>query len=112
MSKNTFSFKEMRNYKFRIYPNKEQECKLGNWLKTCRIIYNSALTDRKNRYASTGKGLTRTEQQVILKTDKNKHPQLKEVHSQVAQEVLFHYFVCAHGSPFLSEAKGGVSSPY
>ena len=84
-----FSPREIRNYKFRIYPNKEQKRKLANWLKTCRIIYNSALADRKNYYEHTGKGLTRTAQQKILKTDKVKHPQVKEVHSQVAQEVLF-----------------------
>lgn len=89
MSKDTFSSKEMRNYKFRIYPGKEQAYKLTNWLETCRIIYNSALADRKNRYERTGKGLTRKEQQVILKTDKNKHPKVKEIHSQPTQEVLF-----------------------
>ena len=89
MSKNMSSPREIRNYKFRIYPNKEQKRKLTNWLKTCRIIYNSALADRKNYYEHTGKGLTRTAQQKILKTDKVKHPQVKDVHSQVAQEVLF-----------------------
>lgn len=81
MSKNTYNFKEMRNYRFCIYPNKEQEHKLTNWLATCRIIYNSAVADLKNRYEHTGKGLPRTEQQVILKIDKSKHPRVKEVHS-------------------------------
>lgn len=89
MSSDTFSLKEMRNHKFRIYPNREQERKLINWLETCRIIYNSALADRKYHYISTGKGLTRATQQVTLKADKTKHPRLKEVHSQPAQEVLF-----------------------
>lgn len=89
MSKDTSSPKEMRNYKFRIYPNKEQGRKLTNWLETCRITYNSALADRKNRYERTGKGITRTAQQVILKADKTKHRQVKVVHSQPAQEVLF-----------------------
>jgi len=84
-----FSPKEIRNYKFRIYLNKEQERKLTNWLVTCRIIYNSALVDRKNYYERTGNGLTRIAQQETLKADKAKHPQVKEVHSQVAQEVLF-----------------------
>lgn len=89
MSKNMSSPKEIRNYKFRIYPNKEQESKLTNWLTTCRIIYNSALADRKNYYERTGNGLTRIAQQETLKADKAKHPKVKEVHSQVAQEVLF-----------------------
>ena len=89
MLRDMFSLKEIRNYKFRIYPNIEQARKLTNWLQTCRVIYNSALADRKNRYERTGKGLTRAAQQVILKADKVNHPQVKEVHSQVAQEILF-----------------------
>jgi len=72
MSKNTYNLKEMRNYRFRSYPNKEQEYKLTNWLAICRIICNSAVADWKNRYERTGKGLPRTEQQVILKIDKSK----------------------------------------
>jgi len=89
MSKDMFSPKEMRNYKFRIYPNKEQGHKLANWLETCRILYNSALADRKIHYGRNGKGLSRTQQQVILKADKGKHSRIKELHSQPAQEVLF-----------------------
>ena len=89
MSKDTFSLKEMRNYKFRIYPDKEQEHKLTKWLEACRVIYNSALVDRKNHYYRNSKGLSRTRQQVILKADKEKHDQVKAIHSQVAQEVLF-----------------------
>ena len=89
MSKNTFNLKENRNYKFRIYPNKGQEQKLKGWLETCRILYNSAVADRKNHYERNDKGLSRTAQQVTLKADKAKYPQVKEVHSQPAQEVLF-----------------------
>lgn len=89
MLSDTSSLKGMRNYKYRIYPNKEQERKLTSWLKTCRIIYTSALADRKNHYARTSRGLTRTAQQVTLKADKAKHPRVKEVHSQPVQEVLF-----------------------
>ncbi|OQA07246.1 MAG: Helix-turn-helix domain protein [Firmicutes bacterium ADurb.Bin373] len=33
MSKNMSNLKGMRNYKFRIYPNKKQERKLKNWLE-------------------------------------------------------------------------------
>lgn len=89
MSKDMFSLKEMRNYKFRIYPDKEQLQKLINWLETCRVIYNSAVVDRKSHYSRNGKGLTRIKQQVTLKTDKEKHAQVKDIHSQVTQEVLF-----------------------
>ncbi len=40
MSKGTSSPKAVRNYRFRIYPNREQEQKLLAWLETCRWIYN------------------------------------------------------------------------
>lgn len=89
MSNDTYNPKEHRNYKFRIYPTKAQEATLTYWLSLCRLYYNSALADRKNYYTRSGKGLTRSKQQTTLKDDKGKHPELKEVHSQVLQEVLF-----------------------
>ena len=81
MSNATYNPKEMRNYKFRIYPTKAQEATLTHWLTLCRIYYNSALADRKNHYTRNGKGLTRIKQQVTLKFDKGIHNELKEVHS-------------------------------
>ena len=80
--------REHRNYKFRIYPTKTQAETLTNWLTLCRLCYNAALVDRKNHYLRNKASLTRTKQQTTLKLDKDKHPQLKEVHSQVLQEVL------------------------
>ena len=35
-------------YKFRMYPNKQQEASLDLTLDTCRCLYNLALADRKN----------------------------------------------------------------
>jgi len=78
-----------KTYKYRIYPSKTQEAKLLATLEVCRILYNSCLVDRKNHYESTGKGLSRIRQQEILATDKKRVLLLKEVHSQVLQDVLF-----------------------
>ncbi|KJS15757.1 MAG: hypothetical protein VR69_12115 [Peptococcaceae bacterium BRH_c4b] len=100
----------MRNYKFRIYPDKEQEQNLTKWLEACRVIYNSALADRKNHYYRNGKGLTRIKQQVILKADKEKHDQVKAIHSQVAQEVLFR--VERAFNNFFRRVKAGVKPGY
>jgi len=55
----------------------------------CRILYNSCLLDRRNHYEQTGKGLSRIKQQEILKSDKQIVESLKEIHSQVLQDVLF-----------------------
>ena len=41
-------------YKFRMYPNKQQEASLDLTLDTCRYLYNLALADRKNAYESEG----------------------------------------------------------
>ncbi len=38
-----------RAYKFRIYPNKNQEVKLIRTLDTCRHLYNDALSERKKQ---------------------------------------------------------------
>ncbi|MBT9151546.1 MAG: hypothetical protein DDT40_01742 [candidate division WS2 bacterium] len=79
----------IRTYKYRLYPTKKQIQKLDWTLDTCRILYNSCLVDRKNRYEQTGEGLTRIDQQVILKNDKSNFEFLTDIHSQVLQDVLF-----------------------
>ena len=38
----------MKTYKFRLYPNQEQDNILQECLNTCRFIYNTALEDRIN----------------------------------------------------------------
>ena len=78
----------IKTYKYRIYPSLAQEAKLLATLDVCRILYNSCLVDRQNHYQATGKGLTRYRQQEILVADKLRFPLLKEIHSQVLQDVL------------------------
>jgi len=75
-------------FKYRIYPTKKQVQKLEWTLDKCRILYNSCLLDRRNHYEQTGKGLSRIDQQVILKNDKDRFEFLKDIHSQVLQDVL------------------------
>lgn len=78
-----------KTYKYRIYPSKQQIERLEHTFEICRILYNSCLVDRKNHYEATGKGLSRISQQQILTADKKRVLLLKEVHSQVLQDVLF-----------------------
>jgi len=54
-----------------------------------RLLYNSCLLDRKTHYQQNGKGLSRVPQQEVLRRDKEKTRFLREVHSQVLQDVLF-----------------------
>jgi len=53
----------VRNYRFRIYPNREQEQKLLTWLETCRWIYNTALAQRKEAWEKEKRSVSRIEQQ-------------------------------------------------
>ena len=79
----------IKTYKYRLYPTRKQT-EILNWtLETCRILYNSALVDRKRHYEETKQGLSRIAQQKILVQDKKILPFLGEVHSQVLQDVLF-----------------------
>ncbi|MGC8593461.1 MAG: helix-turn-helix domain-containing protein [Nitrososphaeria archaeon] len=53
-------------YKFRLYPDEEQEKTLNNQLRICRELYNRAYHERLEHYEKTGKGLTYAEQQNAL----------------------------------------------
>jgi len=79
----------LKTYKYRLYPTKKQIAKLEETIETCRLVYNSALSDRREYYRETGKSLSRIKQQENLKNYKKDRPFLQEIHSQVLQNVLF-----------------------
>ncbi|HEV2225308.1 MAG TPA: transposase [Nitrososphaerales archaeon] len=73
----------MFTYKFRLYPTKNQESKLEETLETCRRLFNDLLDDRMRDNVGCfeqNRALTRRRRQ-------DKH--LKQVHSQVLQDVTF-----------------------
>ena len=72
----------IKTYKFRLYPNIEQDNILQETLNTCRFIYNMALEDRINCYNRTGKSLSNYDQSQWLKELDN------NIYQQVAQNVL------------------------
>jgi len=73
-------------YKFRLYPDEEQEKTLNNQL--CKELYNRAYHERLEHYEKTGMGLTYAEQANALPEMKKENPELATVHSQVLQDVL------------------------
>lgn len=75
-------------FKYRIYPNKEQEQKLFWTLARCRELYNAALTERKEAYRMAGKSISYYEQKRDLPDIKVLQPEYKAIHSQVLQDVL------------------------
>ena len=74
-------------YRFRIYPNRQQEASLDLTLDTCRYLYNQALADRKNAYEQESISRTYEDQAARLVAEK-KDGNFKGVFSQVLQDVL------------------------
>ncbi|VUT23823.1 MAG: putative transposase [Candidatus Methanolliviera sp. GoM_asphalt] len=77
-----------RTYKYRIYPNREQKSILEEWLEICRILYNDCLTERKDAWGKSRKSINYYDQANQLKEIKTFDGNIKEVHSQVIQNVL------------------------
>ena len=79
-------------YKYRIYPNKQQEEMLLKHFGCSRFVYNKFLFDRQEQYRLTGKSDNYYKQAKLLtelKKDKN-FKWLKEVNSQTLQQSLRH----------------------
>ena len=73
--------------KYRIFPTKSQETKLFKTLETCREVYNSLLNERKYEYEVNGKSPSCYDQQKHFPKWSKKHPEIKEVYSQVLQNI-------------------------
>lgn len=58
-----FLFQKMEySYKFRIYPNKQQENLIQRTFGCCRFVYNYFLAERIEQYKINGKSMTRFQQ--------------------------------------------------
>lgn len=72
-------------YKFRLYPNKDQQQRLAVHFGCCRFVYNYFLTQRKDAYLKKGKSPNYYEQAAYLTKFKKEKMWLKEANSQVLQ---------------------------
>ncbi len=72
-----------RTYKFRLYPTEEQVKKLEDTIGTCRHLYNDSLGER---HVDWDVGFYEQKQLLTLRKQDNKY--LKQVHSQVLQDVI------------------------
>src|SRR5688572_4347573 len=77
-----------RAYKYRIYPNKEQEAALAIQFGHVRFVYNWGLAARKAHFFDQGKGLGYNDTAYMLTLIKRFVPWLKEADSQVLQQSL------------------------
>lgn len=81
-----------KTYKFRLYPNKEQEKMLANYFGSVRFVYNHFLAKRKEQYEQTRKSSNYYEQAKELTAMKKTevYSWLKEINSQTLQHALRH----------------------
>ena len=75
-------------YKFRIYPNKEQEILINKTFGCSRFVFNHFLAKWDNAYKETGKGLTYNSCSAQLTQLKKELTWLKEVDSIALQSSL------------------------
>ena len=76
----------MRAYKYRLYPNRTQQCKLWEDANAMNRLYNYFLAQRADAYEKDETSIGRKHQQAEL-TEIKKDSNLKEIHSQVLQQV-------------------------
>lgn len=76
-----------KTFRYRIFPTHRQTTLLKQTLNICRWLYNHLLEQRKEKWESEKKGLSCYDQCNTLKQLKDNHPELKNVYSQVLQNV-------------------------
>jgi putative transposase len=74
-------------YKFRLYPNTEQQIALAKSFGCCRWFWNYSLNLCQETYKTTGKGLTRNYLQGLLPSLKKEYEWLTDAYSQCLQVV-------------------------
>ena len=84
-------------YKFRLYPDEEQQLLLEKHIGSCRFVWNHFLDSRNKRYVETGKGMSYKDASVLLHALKEEREWLNEVNSQSLQQELMHLDSAFHG---------------
>lgn len=75
----------MKNYKYRLYPNKTQEALLRHTLGVCQQVYNKCLEQRISLYKELQQSTSAYNQITWIKTQ---NIDLSAVHSQVIQNTV------------------------
>ena len=77
----------LKTFKYRLYPNKEQTARIDQTIETCRRLYNYFLEDRIYTFKEIKMSVSKIEQANQIPGLKKNNQYLKQVHSQVLQEV-------------------------
>src|SRR5215211_2380624 len=77
----------VKTFKYRLQPSKSQRTRLIQTLELCRWLYNETLATRKNAWEQEQKSLSLYDTNKLLTLWKQEHPELRDVFSQVLQNV-------------------------
>ena len=78
----------LRNYAYRLYPNKAQHQALGEMLDAYRSLYNAALQERRDAYRKCGVSVNYYDQANQLKEIRASGDELSRFSYSTAQQVL------------------------
>ncbi len=76
-----------KTFKYRLYPNKQQQRLLEEQLEECRWLYNHLLAARRDAWEQRQESVRLYDQQATLPALKAERPPLAAVQSQVLQNV-------------------------
>lgn len=109
--------KQVVRYKYRIYPNKEQEQKIKSFCGASRWLWNKFLAKEIAYYKETKQFHWFVGMNKFIKPMKDENTWLKEIPSQIPQQVgrkletvLKHKFSFGRGFPQFKKKRDGVGS--
>jgi putative transposase len=100
----------MKTFKYRLQPSKSQRTKLNRTLEFCRWVFNETLATRKNSWEQEKKTISLYDMNRLLTLWKQEHTELKNVHSQVLQNVQARVDLAFQG--FFRRVKAGGKPGY
>jgi putative transposase len=79
---------QLKSFKYRLFPSKAQTTRMNGTLALLCELYNAGLQERRDAHRLERKSIRYIDQQNQLPEIKEIRPELKEIHSQVLQDVL------------------------
>lgn len=95
---------QTRTYRYKLNPTPSQKQALGQWLDSCRYVYNLSLSYKKTLWEHNKISLSKNEIQKELASIAKETSWLAPLHSQVLQEVTDRVFNAYDG--FFKQGKG------